>query len=139
MNRAGDGPDVLGVEASLLHVSKNDEFTFKNEEFCISKTRKFVLQMMNFAGRARNSITFRTRSGTSLRSVCTRTARQPAKGFTPSTVRFQYKNPDFLLKNPDLMIRNLDFLLKNVDFKMKPVALLRDTGRMTVEVAICMR
>ena len=37
------------------------------------------------------------------------------------------------------MIRNLDFLLKNVDFKMKPVALLRDTGRMTVEVAICMR
>ena len=31
-------------------------------------------------------------------------------------VRFQWKNPAFLLKNPDFLLRNADFLLKNVDF-----------------------
>ena len=34
-------------------------------------------------------------------------------------VRFQSKNPDFLIRNPDLLIWNLDFLLKNVDFIIK--------------------
>ena len=42
-----------------LPVSRNDELCIKNEEFCIrkwnfvSKTRTFVLELMNFAGRCR--------------------------------------------------------------------------------------
>ena len=36
-----------------------------------------------------------------------------------SQVRFQRKNPDFLLKNPDFLIKNPDFLLKNPDFLLK--------------------
>ena len=34
-------------------------------------------------------------------------------------VRFQQKNPDFLIRNPDLLIRNLDFRLKTVDLVIK--------------------
>ena len=45
---------------------------------------------------------------------------EPPAWFTPTwQVRFQWKNPEFLLKNPDFLIRNPGFLLKNVDFIIK--------------------
>ena len=43
---AGGGP--AGMEREK-QVSQNDEFCIKNEELCVSKSRDFVIKMMNFA------------------------------------------------------------------------------------------
>ena len=32
--------------------------------------------------------------------------------YLKTVVRFQWKNPDFLLKNPDFRLKNVDFIIK---------------------------
>ena len=45
-------------------------------------------------------------------------------GLDLAQVRFQQKNPEFLIRNPDLLTRNLDFLLKTDDFIIKQKSVL---------------